>query len=41
MGLIRELYDELIPLPTDKVHEFNNGKNLNCLRDNQWKQILA
>ena len=29
MGLIRELYDELIPLPTDKVHEFNIETNIN------------
>lgn len=29
MGLIRELYDELIPLPTDKVHEFNIETKIN------------
>ena len=29
MGLIRELYDELIPLPKDKVHEFNIGTKIN------------
>jgi hypothetical protein len=29
MGLIRELYDELIPLPKDKVHEFNMETKIN------------
>jgi uncharacterized membrane protein YuzA (DUF378 family) len=29
MGLIRELYDELIPLPKDKVHEFNRETKIN------------
>jgi hypothetical protein len=29
MGLIRELFDELIPLPKDKVHEFNTETKIN------------